>query len=175
MCASRWPSLSGRCALSRIGWAWVSMSSWFLSIETGLHTSSRETGSRRHARIHGSLLFFSSDPLKGKHGTLNQLCWLEDRQQSPTLPRLTTSWQLQCFLSQVLHRWNGDMCRSFRVAFSAQHGILKAHPVCCFYKYLDFPSRGHAHGKNGPQFVQLSLLKYNWFISRSWLSFIKLL
>lgn len=96
MCASRWPSLSGRCALSRIGWARVSMSSWFLSIETGLHTSSRETGSRRHARIHGSLLFFSSDPLKGKHGTLNQLCWLEDRQQSPTLPRLTTSWQLQC-------------------------------------------------------------------------------
>lgn len=96
MCASRWPSLSGRCALSRIGWARVSMSSWFLSIETGLHTSNRETGSRRHARIHASLLFFSPDPLKGKHSTLNPLCWLEDRQQSHTFPRLTTSWQLQC-------------------------------------------------------------------------------
>lgn len=108
MCVSRWPSLSSRCTLSSIGWARVSIRSWFLNIQTGLHTSNWETGSRRHARVHASLFLFSPDPLKGKQGTLKQLCWLEDRQQSHTLPRLTTSWQpqrvfyLKCYTDEIV-------------------------------------------------------------------------
>lgn len=171
---------NSRCAFSSFGWACASIRSW--ASHLGYIQATERLDSRAMHTPMPNLLFFSPDPLKGKQGISKQLCWLEDRHQalephtasSSLLPgNYGVSSASMVVLSWVLYRRNCGIYRSFRIVFSIQCNPLKTQPVCPLYKQLDFYSWGHVHGKDGPQFVQLSQLKYNWFVSRFWLSFIK--